>query len=119
MAATVHDLKSNFCKQPGCEEEVKSPVGPYSYCKRHQEERGVTVGAGGGVRGPHVPRKALPNGETHVERLRVVLAAARALDRAEEKARAASAHLSKARKAHRDALIAATEPHGVRREADS
>jgi hypothetical protein len=113
MATTsAHALtKTHFCHAPGCEEEVRSPVGPYSYCQRHRDERGIPTGAGGTKNGSF--KKLMPDGETHEARLRVVLAAAPALDRAEAKAKAASAELSKARKAHRDALIAATAPHGV------
>jgi hypothetical protein len=117
MATTTsaHALtKTHFCHAPDCEEEVRSPVGPYSYCQRHRDERGIPTGAGGTKPGSF--KKMLSNGETHEGRLRVVLAAARALDRAEEKERRASAELSKARKAHRDALIAATAPHGVTHE---
>lgn len=105
------------CKDPDCAEVVTSNVGPYSYCKTHRDERGIPTGAGGTKQGSY--KKLAADGETHESRLRNVLAAARALDRAEAKAKKVSADLSKARKAHRDALIAATSPHGVTHEADA
>lgn len=98
------------CKDPDCAEVVNAAKGPASYCKRHRDARGMSAGGR--------PR-ALPDGETHEGRLRVVLAAARALDRAEVRAKQAAADLAKARKAHRDALIAATSPHGVTHEGDA
>ncbi len=36
-AVSANDLTTtHYCKFPGCENEVNSPVGRYSYCKEHQ-----------------------------------------------------------------------------------
>lgn len=116
------------CQFASCERRVRSRVGRYSYCQVHrsrQVREGLAEiesrnGARDGTVEPVTETRtriiagaAVDNTETHEGRLRKVLAAARALDKAELKMKAASEHLRRAKKAHRDALIEASAPHGV------
>lgn len=145
----LDSVKTMRCKDPDCAEFVRSRFGPYSYCQKHRDERGIPTGAGGtrkAQRPSPMPPPGPPKGEgelkdpaavvaaelirgvertarpavggTHVERLHRLMAAAKALDRAEAKVKAARADVAAARKAHREALAEAAAPHGVTHEAD-
>lgn len=122
------------CKDPDCAEVVTSKVGPYCYCKKHRDERGIPTGAGGGQKAgapvatiqavptapapapAPVPRPvaaAAPVPMTHEGRIRMVLATARRLDAAERKQKLAAAELARAKKAYRAAIAAEAGTSGV------
>lgn len=118
------------CKDPDCAEVVRSSVGPYCYCQKHRDERGIPTGAGrhtpGRIGEPEAPVAAparpateavptLPTSEpeTHEARMRAVVLTARALDRAEARSKTAAAELRAAKKAHRDALAIVAGGSGV------
>lgn len=115
------------CKFASCERRVAGRVGRYSYCPIHRSrsvregliaiEASRAAGSPGTVAPVDAtttrPRVESAPDDTHEGRLRDVLKTARALDRAEAKSRAAAEDLRRARKSHKDALIAATAPSGV------
>lgn len=120
------ELVDYKCQFVTCKNRVASRVGRYSYCAVHRSRavREALVShngpVGGTVAAMPVEAKQQTRGsgvaldvDTHEGRLRKVLAAARALDKAEAKMKAASEQLRRAKKAHRDALIEASAPHGV------
>lgn len=109
-ASTAPDPELLRCKDPDCAEVVQARFGPYCYCRKHRDQRGIPTGAGGHKAGTV---GGVAGDDTHEGRLRDVLKAARALDRAERRAKVAGEELRRARKLHRDALIAATAPPGV------
>lgn len=74
----VHEATTtNYCKQPGCTNEARSPVGRYAYCPDHQ----------GQTRQPTRSGSSTPPGDTVEQKLKSLAVAARAVDRAKQKAR--------------------------------
>jgi hypothetical protein len=64
--------RTHFCKQPGCTNEARSPVGRYSYCEAHR---------GQATNGTHPE-----GGGTVAQRLGALQAQARSVDKLKAKA---------------------------------
>lgn len=103
-AVSANDIvKTHYCKHPGCESEVRSPVGRYSYCTEHQ-----------GTTKPASRNGSATQGGAH-QALRDLLSLAKGVDKAKAKAdrlRRAANDADKAadslEASYREALTAAT-----------
>lgn len=111
MAVVEHDLKTHFCKTPNCENEAPSSRGIMAYCKTCRAKR---------LADPEL-REAQGRVvlSTNEQKVRDLLNAARRLDRAESRARAALDEVKQARVQHRAALTLIASELGVTHEGDA